>query len=432
MFKIILSFNFFLKLVTDFVEKIEFLPLFQFNASDYIYQHVCWINSNTLAVTDTHETIHLVDVMAQEEIESMDLSHIELVYENSHYKSLANGGFVSQAMAKAGEHACNNSFCLRYDSDRNKLFVLGTKSVYQISIRTWQEKVDFLIEKGYVLNALQVAHHKFTSSKSETYFHDDSTLQHNLLKKFEYTFDCFENYIFEHGVLRCKNQFQLRQLISLCLDYCTCLESSQEKVFDLFEKLSPNQIAKCIFIECLEKFIFNGQLNNLNPSLVKEIVEYYIDKQWYNLLDNIIIHFEITSLDIDFIMRIFTDYYLYDSYIYICNHAFKDFIGPFDKLLKLFSDSTESKSQYCDQDIVLGNKLLVYLSCLFTGTYYPNKGAIPENEQKDYLQSIYSHIIRENQSEVNILTVLLNYDSTEFLNVILIAFDYLDKQHSEL
>lgn len=412
-------------MVTDFVEKIEFLPLFQFNTSDYFFQNVCWINSSTLAITDTFENIHLVDVLAQDEMESLDISHVKLVYETAHYKSLACGGYVSPAMARAGDHACINSFSIRFDTDRYKLFILGLDSVYEMTIRTWQEKIDYLIESEEIFAALQMIHQKYLLFKTGQYSDDEMKIS----DKFEYVFDCFENFIFTHNCLSCQNETQLRQLITICLEYCICLHTALERILTLFERFSSNSIARGVYIECLEKYIFNGQLSDLNPILVKEIIEYYIEKKWYNLLDSLIVNFNIISLDIDFIMRVFADYRLFDSYIYICNKAFDDFLGPFDRLLKMLDQCSKEK-QHSDQEILIGNKLLVYLNCMLTCVYYPNKGSIEAEQQMKHLNSIYSHLT--STKTLTPLNILLKYDCTEFLNVILFAFDYLDKNLPEL
>lgn len=57
-----------------------------------------WINSRTLVVVDSMEKLHVVDRPSQEELEMLDLAEVQLVYNSSHFKSLATGGNVSQAL----------------------------------------------------------------------------------------------------------------------------------------------------------------------------------------------------------------------------------------------------------------------------------------------------------------------------------------------
>lgn len=75
---------------------IELLPLQKVNVS-YQLLGLHWLNSRTIALLDTRETLHVLDVRSQEELEIVDLSQVHLVYANSHFKGLATGGNVSRA-----------------------------------------------------------------------------------------------------------------------------------------------------------------------------------------------------------------------------------------------------------------------------------------------------------------------------------------------
>ncbi|MEQ2174740.1 hypothetical protein GOODEAATRI_011020 [Goodea atripinnis] len=57
-----------------------------------------WINSGTLVLVDSHEKLHVVDRPSQEVLETLDLEQVQLVYNSRHFKSLATGGNVSQAL----------------------------------------------------------------------------------------------------------------------------------------------------------------------------------------------------------------------------------------------------------------------------------------------------------------------------------------------
>lgn len=57
-----------------------------------------WLNPRTLVLMDSGEKLHAVDRPSQEELETLDLAEVQLVYNSSHFKSLATGGNVSQAL----------------------------------------------------------------------------------------------------------------------------------------------------------------------------------------------------------------------------------------------------------------------------------------------------------------------------------------------
>lgn len=61
-----------------------------------------WINSRTLVLVDSHEKLQVVDRPSQEVLETVDLEQVQLVYNSRHFKSLATGGNVSQALVREG------------------------------------------------------------------------------------------------------------------------------------------------------------------------------------------------------------------------------------------------------------------------------------------------------------------------------------------
>ncbi|XP_027196188.2 vacuolar protein sorting 8 [Dermatophagoides pteronyssinus] len=429
------------RMVTDFVEKITFIPLYQFTTTNYMLQHLSWFEDDKLFVVDTDEIGHLIDVIVQEEMEKIDLSHIELVYENAHFKSLANGGYVSQAMSQAGEHACNNSIYLRILNDesnrkkkKNQLYILGIRSMFVVTLRNWEEKVNHLIfDCQNYGEALQFLYDQYELYNDR----QNSDVENVIDRVIEMMNTTLISYIQQLEPKNIKqNEDATRELIINLIKYIICLKSDQRQmvIFKLFEQINSNLMMKSIFIESLEPHIFDDQLSSLNPVIVKEMIDYFIGKEWYNLLDSLIIHLNIESLDIDHIIRIYSQYYLYDSFIYIYNCAMQDFITPFNELLKLLRNSIQTKSQlFPKTDIIIGNKLLVYLNCMLTCTYYPNKGSLPESQQQDHLETCFQRLMAVNDdNRLDIIDVLFQYDSIEFLNTLLIGFDYLDNYHPNL
>nr|XP_020735609.1 vacuolar protein sorting-associated protein 8 homolog isoform X2 [Odocoileus virginianus texanus] len=112
-----------------------------------------WINSRTIVLLDSVEKLHVIDRQTQEELETVEISEVQLVYNSSHFKSLATGGNVSQALALVGEKACYQSI----SSYGGQIFYLGTKSVYVMMLRSWRERVDHLLKQDCLTEALALA-----------------------------------------------------------------------------------------------------------------------------------------------------------------------------------------------------------------------------------------------------------------------------------
>lgn len=66
----------------------------------YLFFSTQWINSRTLVLVDSHEKLQVVDRPSQEVLETLDLEQVQLVYNSRHFKSLATGGNVSQALVR--------------------------------------------------------------------------------------------------------------------------------------------------------------------------------------------------------------------------------------------------------------------------------------------------------------------------------------------
>src|SRR5699024_9776182 len=188
---------------TDFDERINFVPLFQFKSSSYYLQNIFWIQNDTFLIVDTSENIHLIDFLVQEEIETIDISHVELVYESSNYKSLVNGGYVSKAMAKAGEHACANSFSLQRNGRQNRLLILGLNCVHEASLRNWHERADYLIANDESYAALQLIYAKYLALKDKIETDEDDLLLDEVIDKLEDAYNCFANFMLDKGYMRC-------------------------------------------------------------------------------------------------------------------------------------------------------------------------------------------------------------------------------------
>ena len=62
--------------------------------------------------------------------------------------------FLGFFQAIAGERACYNSIlCFS-----NQILVLGTKSVHALTIRSWHERLDYLVKQGHFVDALQLGY----------------------------------------------------------------------------------------------------------------------------------------------------------------------------------------------------------------------------------------------------------------------------------
>ncbi|CDS37612.1 vacuolar protein sorting associated protein 8 [Echinococcus multilocularis] len=103
-----------------------------------------------LAILDSEEILRLYDVSTEQEVESLNLTTIEISYNSSAFKALTIGVTVSKALTCASERACANSIT----SAGGKLLVLGKNGISMLVLKSWKERAISLFRAGRIEEAL--------------------------------------------------------------------------------------------------------------------------------------------------------------------------------------------------------------------------------------------------------------------------------------
>ncbi|XP_043931336.1 vacuolar protein sorting-associated protein 8 homolog [Protopterus annectens] len=392
--------------------------------------NLTWINSRTLLLLDSAEKLHVIDRQTQEDLETLDIADVQLVYNSSHFKSLATGGNVSQALALVGEKACYQSI----GSYGGQIFYLGTKSVHVMMLRTWRERVEHLVKQERFTEALALAwsFHEGTA-KAVIGLAGDPNKRKGVVadKMVEILFQYADRALKkcpEQGKLEVMEQY-FEDMVPVMVDYCLLLQRTDLLFGQIYNKLSENSVAKSVFLECLEPYILNERLPGITPQIMKELLTYLQENGMMEDIETCIVHMDITSLDIQQLVQMCWENHLYDAMIYVYNSGMNDYITPMEKLFHAIGPTLHSGKSLTDEQVVMGNKLLVYISCCLAGRAYP-LGDIPEdlvtlvkNQVYDFLICLHS---QESDSEEEVypyIRTLLHFDTREFLNVLALTFE---------
>uniref|UniRef100_A0A8C6DD46 Vacuolar protein sorting-associated protein 8 homolog n=1 Tax=Moschus moschiferus TaxID=68415 RepID=A0A8C6DD46_MOSMO len=309
-----------------------------------------WINSRTIVLLDSVEKLHVIDRQTQEELETVEISEVQLVYNSSHFKSLATGGNVSQALALVGEKACYQSI----SSYGGQIFYLGTKSVYVMMLRSWRERVDHLLKQDCLTEALALA------------------------------------WSFHEG--------KAKAVVGLSGDASKRKAIVADRMVEILLHYADRALKKC-------------------PDQGKiQVMEQ---------------HFQIVLMC--------WENRLYDAMIYVYNRGMNEFISPMEKLFRVIAPPLNAGKTLTDEQVVMGNKLLVYISCCLAGRAYP-LGDIPEDLVPLVKNQVFEFLIRLHSTEAPpeeeiypYIRTLLHFDTREFLNVLALTFEDFknDKQAVE-
>ncbi|KAM3606154.1 uncharacterized protein V6R79_011623 [Siganus canaliculatus] len=399
-----------------------------------------WINSRTLVLVDSHEKLQVVDRPSQEVLETLDLEQVQLVYNSRHFKSLATGGNVSQALALVGEKACYQSV----SSHAGQIVYLGTKSAHIMTLRNWRERLDCLLKQEHFVEALALAWslHEGTAKAVVGLFGDP-------MKRKGVVGDKMVEILFqfaEHALKRCPEQGKIQvmeqhfhDVVPVLVDYCLLLQRADLLFTQLYARLVENPVAKGVFLESLESYIIADRLGHLTTPIMRDLLAHYHSSGMMDSLERCIVHLDVTSLDIQQVVKVCWENHLYDAMIYVFNSGMNDYITPMEKLFAMIGPPLREGRSLTDEEVVMGNKLLVYISCCLAGRAYP-LGDIPEdlvvqvkNQVFEFLIRLHSADLSEEEEVFPFIRTLLHFDTREFLNVLAMTFEDFknDKQALE-
>lgn len=402
-----------------------------------------WLNAKTLAILDQNEKLHIVDIKSNEELQCLSIN-VKLVYNSSFFKSLATGGYVSEALAYAGENSCYQSF----RSFLGQLFMLGTDSVTLFSLQNWSARIDDFLNENNLDLALDLAVSMYRG-ETKALIGLPSDTKSRKEKICEKIIDILQLYVNcaikscpEHGSVQLLEKHfskASRKLVSVC----TQIERQDILFSNVYDLITCDSGFEAVFYESLEDELVSNHLADIPPLIVKKIIKHY--KANPRLLPNLekcLLHFNISNIDFHDVIQTCKKYSLTDAYIYLFNKALGDYITPFEDILKKMNPvqflANSSSGINEDKAInVLGNKLLVYLHCCLCGQGYPH-GIIEDLELCDNVRrtifnyltarhnSMLEELIKENAPDsidFPIVRIFLNFDVTDFLNVITMSFN---------
>lgn len=107
----------------------------------------------------------------------------------------------------------------------------------------------------------------------------------------------------------------------------------------------------------------------------------------------------------------------------------RDFVTPLEELITVLSNAMDSGKALTDSQVMLGNKILVYVSSCLAGRAYPRGEIDPEELQQvkheifKCITSLHSKNAKPTEQAYPFLRTLLRFDTREFLNVLALAFE---------
>ncbi|XP_033849664.2 vacuolar protein sorting-associated protein 8 homolog isoform X1 [Acipenser ruthenus] len=415
-------------------ESLECVKIMEAN-HQYDIVNVKWMNSQTLLLIDPLDKLHILDRESQEEMELLDLSDMQLIHTSSFLRPLTPGEHISPTLAEIGEKSTYQSVC----THGGETVLLGAKSVHVVSLRTWEERINFLVKQDCFAEALGLAW-VFFNGTAKAVFGLSGKKQKKKAIVANKVAKMLLNYI-EISLRRCPEQGKLeimeehfQKTIPLCVTCCFKFNKTDLLFGEVYDKLNHNAVALGVLFECLEPYILADRLKDITPLVVKELVVYYENGGMLDALESLITHLDITTLDLHQIVLLTRKYKLFDALIYVYNKGMNDFITPIEEMIQAMENAL--KSENTDELVAVGNKILVYISCSLTGRAYP-LGVISEDLVPVVKTEVFSCLTRLHSKNADpdegphpYIRTLLKCNTREFLNVLALTFEDM-QQYSQ-
>ncbi|KAG7189422.1 hypothetical protein KM043_017126 [Ampulex compressa] len=390
----------------------------------YMISNLRWLNPRSLAILDTQERLHLLDVRAQDTLETLDMSRVGISYASSHFKGLSTGGNVSKAMALAGERACYNTVV----TFGTQLLLLGTKSLHAVCIRTWTERLRHLTMQRRFQEALALGL-SFYQDKGKAVVGLRGSKQRRKQIARDKVCQVLIQYMEElnHSTADENTEFEI---VTTCVDYCIQLENTELLFGKLWDLVSESEGLKTSYLHALESPLLDGSLRpRLPPLVAQQLVTLYDHEERVDSLQAIIVLLDVDCLDIHQVTTICRQRGLWEALIHLQTAALGDFTAPIHQLVPtLQSFLTNSKDSLSRNSIQLGNALLVYASSCLAGRGFPRDElpeGMPQRAKTDILRALlsqHSSLANDAERQYPYLRTLLQFDAKGFLDVIAIAF----------
>ncbi len=321
-----------------------------------------------------------------------------------------------------GDYVTAINLALKYYRGVGDLAVVGLSQQDEIRHKVVH---DNLLEM--VVASLQYAmgHNKLTVNVTDDY----NTSNNN------------NNYNIKNG-----DESDIARLLNACFEACIEIDAEGflfQQIYELFE----NSGRKELFFNILESFVLEQRIQTLPPTVLSDLVTFYISIGKSDTLEELIVSIDITTLDIDMTLGICLKYHLTDTKCYIWNSIFQDYVTPFSDFINIIYRSNWAKNSKQNisieemENIYEADKIYSYLSFILTGRQYPKESLIedPEIRFKAKTQLLYLLFdphpkIYENNNKNKIngieeqtsfpyLRLLLNFNSLEMFSTINEAFE---------
>ncbi|KAL2755071.1 hypothetical protein ACRALDRAFT_1077193 [Sodiomyces alcalophilus JCM 7366] len=413
---------------------------------------VQWLARSVLSVLTISQRLIILEDGSMRMTDGIDLIH----------KHIHHVDFFSKQLHALVEQLDENdtsmhgvvadAYYMSFKAYRGRIFLLGVNDISIGSLSNWADRLIALMENGDYVAAIQLATSYYTgdAERLTVGLPEAAALRHSMVRdKLLEIMSASLKYAFGQRQKEpaAADDSHMRELAETCFVGCQSAGDFDFLFDEMYEWFEHGGI-EGIFLETLEPYILDKSITMVPPGVVKAMVDYYVRKGWESRLEEIIVHMETATLDLDQITTLCKRNRLYDALIYVWNQALGDYITPLIDLLTILvplvnnddEDGSPDHNEAYDAD---ATKMFPYLSYALTGRIYPTGEMLEDEEASKAKAELYWFLFSGNsvtwpkargrqfrtrapgqvEPSFPYLRLILKYDAPSFLSVLNEAFE---------
>ncbi|CAK4068105.1 unnamed protein product [Aphanomyces euteiches] len=413
-----------------------------------------WLGDHVMMYLNFHDELCVYDTMSRQELETIDVSSMGLVYAS--YRGNNGRSFANSF------RACNDM-----------LYLLGLKELHTARVQPWTQRIDTLIEDGEWLEGLGLALDHYegllkaaqtraerdrfppvfftdrnkdqcvvdifkmcqtnqrTGDKEDVFRHEDhaneeprwcvgeSPYPADVSKRLEAAFqtarsgappknfvpigvadrmaDLLMDYVrlaMGHAPTSSLNLSHFQMLAGVAIEYCASTNRTDLLFAEIFKRFQEAEKAD-IFVGLLAPYILHDQLHVLSPAVLEAFVTYYLNKNQLDVVEKSLLHLNVKELDFQLVTNLCHTHRLYTALIYMYTEAQNDFTTPVGILLEASAPSPSDSDAEARQKRKWAYKLLLYLSYCFEGRSFPRREPVSVKRTQTMVATVTQYLFEK-------------------------------------
>ncbi|KAJ0166316.1 Vacuolar protein sorting-associated protein 8 -like protein [Colletotrichum tanaceti] len=414
---------------------------------------VQWLSRSVLTVLTITQRLIVLEDRSLRMTEGFDLMNKFIYHADLFSKQLHNLVEQLDEDDTSMHGVVADAFYMSFKTYKGKIFLLGYNDVSIGSLSNWADRIIALMENGDYVGAIQLGTSYYTgdADKLTIGLPEDTGLRHSMVReKLMEIMRASLKYAFTQRQKdkSAADDGHLRELAEICFTASISVGDVDflfEEMYEWYEDAG----VEGIFFETMEPYILEKQITIVPPAVVKTTVTHYVTKGWESRLEEMVVHMETTTLDLDQITVLCKQHSLYDALIYVWNQALNDYITPLVDLLTLLvplmSNGDYMSSGNMEDEIYGVNalKMFPYLSYTLTGRVYPTGEVMDDTVASKAKAEIYWFLFsgnsvtwpkgsdrrfltrpdQHNEPSFPYLRLILKFDAPSFLSAVNEAFE---------